>query len=69
MEQIFSDLFKNLELLNDQGLQALKEFKEKNPNWDDKQENKYKKIEKINSLSVLLDDLSLQSLINHSLVM
>ena len=26
-------------------LQALKEFKEKNPNWDDKQENKYKKIE------------------------
>tara|TARA_B100001115_G_C15497953_1_gene235583 strand:- start:301 stop:507 length:207 start_codon:yes stop_codon:yes gene_type:complete len=45
MEQIFSDLFKNLELLNDQGLQALKEFKEKNPDWDDKQENKYKKIE------------------------
>ena len=45
MEEIFSDLFKNLELLNNQGLQALKEFKEKNPNWDNKQEIKYKKIE------------------------
>tara|TARA_R100001015_G_C4489987_1_gene67853 strand:+ start:302 stop:508 length:207 start_codon:yes stop_codon:yes gene_type:complete len=45
MEDIFSDLLDNIEQLHKQGLQALKEYKLKNPNWDKKQENKFKKIE------------------------
>ena len=45
MEEIFSDMLDNIEQLHKQGLQALKEYKLKNPNWDKKQENKFKKIE------------------------
>ena len=45
MEEIFSDLLDNIEQLHNQGLQALKEYKLKNPNWDKKQDSKYKKIE------------------------
>ena len=44
MEDIFSDLLDNIEQLHKQGLQALKEYKLKNPNWDKKQESKFKKI-------------------------
>ena len=36
MEEIFSDLLDNIEQLHKQGLQALKEYKLKNPNWDKK---------------------------------
>ena len=45
MEEIFSDLLDNIEQLHKQGLQALKEYKLKNPNWDKKQDSKLKKIE------------------------
>ena len=45
MEEIFSDLLDNIEQLHKQGLQALKEYKLKNPNWDKKQDRKLKKIE------------------------
>ena len=45
MEEIFSNLLDNLELLNNQGLQALKEYKQKNPNFNDKQQEVYQKIE------------------------
>ncbi|SVB62831.1 uncharacterized protein METZ01_LOCUS215685 [marine metagenome] len=45
MEEIFSNLLDNLELLNNQGLQALKEYKQKNSNFNDKQQEVYQKIE------------------------
>ncbi len=45
MEEIFSNLLDNIEQLHNQGLQALKEYKLKNPNWDKKQDSKLKKIE------------------------
>jgi len=45
MEEIFSDMLDNIEQLHKQGLQALKEYKLKNPNWDKKQDSKLKKIE------------------------
>ena len=45
MQEIFSDLLDNIEQLHKQGLQALKEYKLKNPNWDKKQDSKLKKIE------------------------
>ena len=45
MEDIFSDLLDNIEQLHKQGLQALKEYKLKNPDWNKQQESKYKKIE------------------------
>ena len=45
MEEIFSDLLDNIEQLHKQGLQALKEYKLKNHNWDKKQDSKLKKIE------------------------
>ena len=45
MEEIFSDMLDKIEQLHKQGLQALKEYKLKNPNWDKKQDSKLKKIE------------------------
>jgi len=45
MEEIFSDILDNVELLHRQGLQALTEYKLKHPNWDKQQDSKYNKIE------------------------
>ena len=57
MEEIFSDMLDSIEQLHKQGLQALKEYKLKNPNWDKKQESKFKKSV-LFSILLIIDSLN-----------
>ena len=41
MEEIFSDILDSLETTHKQGLQALKEYKNKNPDFNEKEEKIY----------------------------
>jgi len=46
MEEIFSDILDSLETTHKQGLQALKEYKIKNPDFNEKEEKVYLGIKK-----------------------
>ena len=46
MEEIFSDILDSLETTHKQGLQALKEYKIKNPDFNDKEKKVYLGIKK-----------------------